>query len=207
MRTLGGKVVVAVGACLALAACGKENKEPVDTVTTAASTPRTDTGAAANPANAPMTDASIMGAIGMANAEEIGDGSLADTMATNANVKAFARDMVRDHRAMQGDADKLGTQKNVTPTPPPNNDAERQRAEREMQELRGAAKGAAFDQAYITQQVANHQATLDKLRQFETQAQDSELKTLIRNAIPKVQQHLQRAQDIQGKMSATAPKT
>ena len=204
--TPGGKFVIALGACLSLAACGKENKEPVDTATTAASA-RTDTGAAATaPApggNAPMTDATIMGAIGMANAEEIADGSLADTMAANANVKAFARDMVKDHKAMQGDADKLGTQKNVSPTPPPNADAERQRAEREMGTLRGAGKGAAFDKAYMDDQVSDHQATLDKLRQFETQAQDSSLKGLIHKAIPKVEQHLQRAKDVQGKLGTT----
>jgi predicted outer membrane protein len=84
----------------------------------------------------------------MANAEEIGDGSLADSMATNANVKAFARDMVKDHRAMQGDVDKLT---GLTPTPPPNADAERQRAERrerlhrEQREAR--ADGGAHDEA------------------------------------------------------------
>lgn len=207
MRMPGGKFAVALGACLALAACGKDNKEATDTATTAASA-RTDTGAAATTpapaANAPMTDASIMGAIGLANAEEIADGNLADSMATNANVKAFARDMVKDHKAMQGDADKLGTQKNITPTPPPNADAEQQRAQREMATVRGSAKGAAFDKAYMDDQVSDHQATLDKLRQFETQAQDSALKGMIQKAIPKVEQHLQRAKDVQGKLGATA---
>ena len=198
MRMIGSRLVATLGACLALAACGKKD---ADVDTTAAATPRTDTGAVATtPANAPMTDANIVAAIGMANAEEIGDGSLADSLATNANVKAFARDMVKDHRAMQGDADKLA---GLTPTPPPNADAERQRAAGEMAALRGAAKGAAFDKAYIDQQVANHQAVLDKLRQFETQAQDSSLKALIRSAVPKVEQHLQRAKDVQGKLSTT----
>ena len=198
MRMIGSRMVATLGACLALAACGKKDAD-VDTTTAAA--PRTDTGAVATaPANAPLTDANIVAAIGMANAEEIGDGSLADSMATNANVKAFARDMVKDHRAMQGDADKLA---GLTPTPPPNADAERQRAESEMAALRGAAKGAAFDKAYIDQQVANHQAVLDKLRQFEAQAQDNNLKALIRGAVPKVEQHLQRAKDVQGKLSTT----
>ena len=198
MRMIGSRLVATLGACLALAACGKKD---ADVDTTAAAAPRTDTGAVATaPANAPLTDANIVAAIGMANAEEIGDGSLADSMATNANVKAFARDMVKDHRAMQGDADKLT---GLTPTPPPNADAERQRAESEMAALRGAAKGAAFDKAYIDQQVANHQAVLDKLRQFEAQAQDSNLKALIRGAVPKVEQHLQRAKDVQGTLSTT----
>ena len=206
MRTYGLKAA-ALCACLALAACGKKDNA-ADTTAAA----RTDSAAAAPApaANAPLNDANIMAAISMANDEEIADARLADSMAANANVKAFARDMVKDHSAMKSDGDKLASKEHITPAPPPNADAERQRGESEMSQMRGAGKGAAFDKAYIDDQVADHQAALDKLNQFQAQAQDTALKAMITKALPKVQQHLQRAKDIQGKLGsapAAAPKT
>jgi len=208
-----GVRVLVLGALLATAACkGRDNDNATDTAGVPAAAGATaDTGAgamgatgdtAAGAAAGPMSDANIMAMISAANGEEISDAKVAQTKATNANVKAFANDMVKDHQTMQGQADKLATKVNVTPQPPSNANAEKQRMEQELSQLQNATKGADFDRAYIDDQVSDHQKALDNLQRFQNEAQNAELKQLIQQAIPKVQQHLQRAKDIQGKMAS-----
>ena len=203
---------LAVAACAAaLAACAK--KEGATTDTAAAPAMRSDTGMApmapSTPAPAPAgtvavtSDAEILAAIGMTNASEIGEGKLAETKATNADVKSFARDMVKDHTSLQGDADKLAKKINVTPKAPAAADDMKKESAAVMDSLK-AAKGATFDQQYIAGQVTDHQKALDNLKSFEGSAQNADLKNLIQQAIPKVQQHLDRARELQGKMGTKA---
>ena len=204
--------VLVLGALLTAAACGKRDN---DNATDTAGVPAAATGdtgamggamggdtAAATAAAGPMSDANIVSLITMSNSEEIGDSKVAQTKATNANVKAFANDMVKDHQSLQGQVDKLGTKANITPQEPTTASAEKQRAEQEMTELQNTAKGADFDKQYIDDQISDHQKTLDNLQRLQNEAQNAELKSLIEKAIPKVQQHLQRAKDIQGKMAS-----
>jgi len=203
--------LLVLGALLTTAACGGRDK---DDATDTAGVPAAATGdtgamggtmgdtAAATAAAGPMNDANIMSLISMSNSEEIGDSKVAQTKATNANVKAFANDMVKDHQTLQGQVDKLGTKANITPQEPTTASAEKQRMEQEMTQLQNTAKGADFDRMYIEDQISDHQKTLDNLQRFQTDAQNAELKSLIEKAIPKVQQHLQRAKDIQGKMAS-----
>lgn len=204
---------LAVAACAAaLAACAK--KEGATTDTAAAPAMRSDTGMApmapstAAPAPAAGTvavtsDAEILAAIGMTNASEIGEGKLAETKATSADVKSFARDMVKDHGSLQSDADKLAKKINVTPKAPAAADQMKKESAAAMDSLK-AAKGATFDQQYIAAQVTDHQKALDNLKSFEGSAQNADLKNLIQQAIPKVQQHLDRARELQGKMGTKA---
>jgi putative membrane protein len=70
--------------------------------------------------------------------------------------------------------------------------------------LTAMAKGAAWDKAYIDNEVAVHQAVLSLLQSAQGAAQDTSLKALITKATPAVQGHLTKAQDIQGKL-ANAP--
>lgn len=210
--------VIALGATLALGACAKrDNNATGDTTatTTAATTPATgmsDTGAmggananARSTSNASaMSDANILAVIGMANANEIGAGKTAQTKATNGDVRSFANDMVKDHTAMQGDADKVAKAANITPTPPSNASEMKAHASAETDSLKAAAKGNAFDTAYINAQVNDHQMVLDHLKQFQSSAQNAQVKDLVTKAIPKVQEHLDHAKQVQSKLGTRA---
>ena len=68
--------------------------------------------------------------------------------------------------------------------------------------LGSAAKGAAFDKAYMDAQVAAHQKALNDLQSFSGSAPDPDLKALIDKAIPKVKEHLDKAQQLQSKVGA-----
>jgi putative membrane protein len=213
---------LALGATVALGACAKrDNAGMGDTaaMTTAAGTPATgmsDTGSmaagattgatagsSANMSN--MSDANILSVISMSNSNEIGTSKLAQEKGTSGDVKSYARDMIKDHTAMQGEADKLAQQLKVTPEPPSGLGDEMKNMAMAMSDsLKAAAKGTTFDMQYINGQVQAHQMTLTHLQQFQTSTQNAQLKDLVTKAIPKVQQHLDRAKQLQTAMGTRA---
>lgn len=71
-----------------------------------------------------------------------------------------------------------------------------------MQKLQGQS-GAAFDRAYMDAQLAAHQQTLDLLRQYGTSVQNNELRSHVTQMQGSVEQHLQKAKDIRGKLGGT----
>lgn len=208
--------MLALGAALTITACGGRDDAAAgagDSAVAGSATMGGDTSMSGGsmgsttgtaPADAAaLSDANIFSMIGMSNAGEIGTSKAVQGKVADASVKTFAADMVKEHTAMQGEADKLATKLNVTPQAPPQADA-MQKTTDSVTTAHKSATGAALDRQYMTFQVQAHQSTLDNLQRFETQAQNAELKALIQKAIPKVQGHLQRAQEIQGKLGGAA---
>ena len=209
--------MLTLGTMFVLTACGGDKKDEAGMAgDTSAATSATSGGMVADTAagsmgasdtaggamGGAMSDANILSAISMSNAAEIGTSKAAQSKLTDANVKAFARDMITQHQTMQGQADKVAKQANITPEPGSQGDAMKKMVDSATTALTSGTRGAAYDQQYITLQVQAHQSTLDNLQRFQNSAQNAELKNLIQQAIPKVQQHLQRARDIQGKLGA-----
>lgn len=206
---------LALGATVALGACAKKDRTAADTAAVSTTTTTPAGGAAATTDTAmrggaattmgSLSDANILALISMANSNEIGTAKLAEQKATNADVKSFARDMIKDHTAMQADADKVARQLKITPEPPPGLGDEMKRKAMAMTDsLKAAPKGSAFDRQYINDQVAAHQETLDQLQQFQTTSQNVQIKELVTKSLPKVQQHLDRAKQIQGALATRA---
>ena len=200
---------LALGATVALGACAKRDNAATDTAM-ATPTGMLDTGTTVGAATGAstmgsMSDANIMSMMSMSNSNEIGTSKIAQQKGTSGDVKSFANDMVKGHTAMQGEADKLATQINVTPEPPARVGDEMKRMAMAMSDsLKAAAKGTAFDMQYINGKVQSHQMTLDNLQQFQGMTQNAQLRDLITKAIPTVQQHLDRAKQIQTAMGTRA---
>ena len=149
-----------------------------------------------------MSEPNIMSMIGLSNAAEIQTSQIAQDKATNAEVKAYARDMIRDHQAMQKGADSLAAANNMQPQSPPQGDQKQQMVNQMTQQLQTTAAGAAFDRAYMTGQVQAHQQTLTELQSYQGMVQTPGLRAMIEKAIPAVQQHLERAQRLQGQLGS-----
>jgi len=160
-----------------------------------------DTGAGAMGAAGAMSDANILSMISLSNGAEIATSKAAQNNLTNANAKAFASDMIKSHQQMQGQVDQLVTRLNITPQAPPTAEAMQKMIDSATTAL-NSARGAAVDTQYMSFQVQAHQRTLNDLQRFETMAQNAEVRALVQKSIPIVREHLQRAQEIQGKMSA-----
>ena len=157
-------------------------------------------GAAGNLAS--LSEPDIMAMVGVSNAGEIATSDVATTKATNASVKAYARKMVTEHRAMQKEADQLATRLNVTPSSPDMATQKTQMGNQMTQQLSATQKGAAFDRQYIDGQVQMHQQTLTELQAMQNTA-NADVKALIQKAIPSVQGHLDEATRIQGQLGGT----
>jgi putative membrane protein len=202
--TRSSAFAVALCAVTMLGACKKGN-EAADT--TVAGAGATDTSMAAGAGSstsmkapaATMTDAQIFAMLAAANRGEIDAGKMASTKATSASVRSFARDMVTAHTKMLNDGNALAKKLNITPdtTAADSINAMNQST---AATLTAAAKGAAFDSAYVNAQVAGHEYVLDMIKRAEGQAQNPELKSALTSAEPQVQQHLDRIKDIQSKL-------
>jgi putative membrane protein len=145
-----------------------------------------------------LGDADIANVIHEVNAGEIAAGKIAQTKASNADVKAYAREMVQAHTALDKQGAKLSGQTAAT------NAAIRDsvvNANRAMSsQLQSAASGAEFDKAYIDGQVQGHQSALSFLQAAQNQTQNADMKKMIDAAIPDVQKHLDRARSLQSKV-------
>ena len=192
--------LAAAGCLVAAAACGGGDAATDDTVGANAgigAAPGDTVGAAAPGTAGAMTDAQILAQMSLSNGAEISSSQLAQPKARNQQVKDFARDMIAEHQAMQGQADSLATRANITPSPA-QGDTLQQALDRGREQLQGQAAGAEFDRMYMDMQVTAHEGTLALLNNARGAAQNADLQALIDQAIPKVQQHLDRARQIRG---------
>lgn len=115
---------------------------------------------------------------------------------TDPNVKSFAQSMLKDHEAVNEMALALVKKLNVTPEDNAISQALAKAAEEKRVEL-GKLDGAAFDKAYIDNEVAYHQQVNGALETLLIpSAQNSELKSLLETGLKLFQGHQQHAEDV-----------
>ena len=141
-------------------------------------------------------DAEIASIVVTANQVDIDAGKLAQSTATNKEVKAFAERMVVDHTGVNKSATELATKLKVTPQDNATSRSLKAGGEKNVSTLKGL-HGAAFDKAYIEHEVAYHQAVLDALdKTLIPNASNAELKALLVKVRPAFVAHLKHAKKI-----------
>ena len=182
--------------------CAKDNDNANDQSgvdTTAAMAPP----AAAPAAPAPPTDAQIAHIAVTANQIDIDNGKVAETKAQNAEVKAFAKQMIADHGMANKQAGDVASKNSLTPEDNPTSQGLNTNAATVTSDL-STKTGADFDKAYIDSEVNFHQTVLNALDQtLIPNAQNADLKALLTNIRPVVNQHLEHAQRMQKTLSGT----
>lgn len=205
-----GSVAVVLAVCAALGACNKSRSNYAsksDTTTTGAvATNRAplDTtasgGAVANDTSkmGGWSDADIVAFLDNANHGEIDAGKLAEREATNPAVKSFARRMVTDHTQMLHQGDALAKRLKIDPATATQGDVKdlAKHNQDELKDLSSKKAGKDFDEDYMEKQIDDHQKVADKLNDLIGKTQNTELKSLMQQALPKVQAHLNSAKDI-----------
>ncbi|MDE1932718.1 DUF4142 domain-containing protein [Bradyrhizobium sp.] len=114
----------------------------------------------------------------------------------NKEVKAFAEDMVRDHEAVNKQALDLVKKLKVTPE---DNDTSKTLSKNAADERTKLSKlnGAAFDKAYVENEVAYHKAVDSALEtQLIPSASNAELKSLLQTGLKIFQGHEQHAEHV-----------
>ena len=144
-----------------------------------------------------VNDAQIASIVVTANQVDIDAGKLAASRATSDAVKKFAQQMVTDHTAVNKQAVDLATRLKVTPADNPTSQSLKQGGDKNLARLKGLS-GAAFDKAYIANEVAYHQQVLDALdKVLIPSASNAELKALLVKVRPAFVAHLEHAKQVQ----------
>lgn len=202
-RVLFRTPVAALCAAVLVAACAKNDNaadsKMVDSTKVSSSTMSTTTATMAAPAPMTMTDPNIVAALDEANMADSTTGSMAASKGTNAEVKAFGREMMKDHHALRKGGQDLAAKANISPTPMANDStAVMDRALADS--LTSMPAGAAWDKFYIDHSVMHHEKVLATAQSAMGMAQNAELKGMIEKAAPIVQAHLDHAKSIQAKL-------
>jgi putative membrane protein len=138
-------------------------------------------------------DAAFMTSAATAGMAEVALGKLGVANATASEVKEFAQRMIDDHTKANEELKALAAQKNVTL--PTDLDAKHKAVHDKL----AKAKGAAFDTAYMSQMVSDHQAAVTLFERESKSGQDAETKAWAAKTLPTLQQHQTMAKQIHSK--------
>lgn len=145
-------------------------------------------------------DAQIAAIVVAANQVDIDAGRLAETKASRNEVKEFARRMVTDHSGVNRQAVELVTRLGVKPEENTTSRSLKDAGASTVKRLQGLS-GAAFDKAYVDNEVSYHQAVLDVVdKTLIPSAQNAELKALLVQVRPAFVAHLDHARHIQSSL-------
>lgn len=122
----------------------------------------------------------------------------------NKDIIAFAKDMERDHKAVNDKALALVKKLNVTPQDNPTSQALVKQADAKRAEL-AKLNGRAFDKAYIDNEVAYHKTVDGALENtLIPGAGNQELKDLLKTGLKIFQGHLMHAEHVAAEFKQAA---
>jgi putative membrane protein len=115
---------------------------------------------------------------------------LVDERASRDEVKQFGKHMIRDHTQANKELKRLASGKGETVS-----EELDEKHEKLMKRLSGLS-GDEFDREYIKAMVQDHKKVVAEFEREASQGQDEDLKHWAGKILPKLQQHLQMAQDL-----------
>lgn len=140
-----------------------------------------------------VSDAEIAAIVVAANAIDVEAGRLALARSQNPEVRRFAQTMVTDHTAVNEAAAALVGRLGVTPAENQISRSLQEGAQQTHARL-SALQGAAFDQAYLDNEIAYHDAVIKAVDGvLIPSAANAELKAALVGARPAFQAHLEHA--------------
>lgn len=190
MLTIGTVLLaaVAIGACRGDAAYDNTIADQSSTGGTTATDGRNAASTAAD-----SVDTSFVQEMATGGTMEVELGQLAQSKGMSAAVKDFGQMMVRDHGQANMELMTVASQLNVSTTP----DTSKIQDAREQL---SSKSGAEFDRAYIDMMVDDHQHDAGMLQDKVNGSGNAQVKAWASKTLPVVQQHLARAQEIQGSL-------
>ena len=133
----------------------------------------------------------------MGSMAEVQVGELAENQGTSDFVKQFGAMMVKDHGAALDELKPLAAKKNIRL--PMVLSASMQATYNHLSRL----NGTAFDQAYKSKMLKDHQAALTKFRNYSAKGRDAELRAYASKGVSMIQKHLQALRS--GRLSSALP--
>lgn len=157
--------------------------------------PATSTSGATKPATGtPLSraDSNVVQEMALAHMAEIEAARTAQSKSQNEQVRAYAQQMIDDHTKGLNEVKDVAQAKGVTLP------AELDRTRKSRHDKLAALSGDAFDRAYMAQGgVSDHKKVHQQLQRAQAKAKDPEIKALAARTLPIVDQHLNKAQQLQ----------
>ncbi len=129
---------------------------------------------------------------------EVELGQLASTKATRQDLKDFAQMMVTDHGKANDELKDLASKKNVTL---PSEPTAAQKAEKAHLEK---LSGAAFDSAFAKAMEKDHRQAVSLFSKEASSGSDSDVKEWAGQTLPKLKEHLTKAEELAGAKGTSA---
>jgi len=173
------------------------------------STPSSDgMGSRSSNAAATMSPTAVLSLLQQVDQDELRLAQMAQSKATSDKVKDYAKDMIKDHDALDRTVSEYASQNKLTLSPSAIPSTQRtqlktlvQTAEQKL----GSATGSQFDLAYMQAMAQSHASVLTNLDAalpgLKDNSQDSKLYDLVKTAREKVSDHRKHADDILRDMS------
>jgi len=142
-----------------------------------------------------LDDPTIVAIFDAANTYDMQTGALAVSKGHSRAVRDFGKMLVRDHRSVRAQGRQLAKSLKVTPTPP--KDFALAKAHIAAMKSLRAAKGKAFDRAFLQHEVDFHNAVIDAVTNTLLPAiQNAQVKDLVTKVAPAFVAHRDRAQSL-----------
>jgi putative membrane protein len=175
-------------ACAAIVACGDGGEDSVMA--------GVESLAVANPAIGGLSDPNILAVLDAINVADSATGAVAASKGTDPEVREYGQMMVRDHHEMRVAGKRVADSSGLAPELPANDPGEANQTAA-MSTLEQAPRGEGFDRTYIAHAVRMHEEALGTARNAQQSTENPQIRALVQKAIPVIEQHLNRAKEIQ----------
>ena len=165
-----------------------------DTSATTSTTSTTATTAVTSTAPLSKSDEDFAKKAAAGGMMEVDLGQLAASKATSQDVKDFGNRMVTDHGKAGDELKSLASQKGLTL--PSTASAEETKTSNDLSKK----TGAAFDKAYMSDMVKDHEKDAKEFEKASKTLKDPDLKSWATKTLTVVQDHLKMAKDVNGKL-------
>jgi putative membrane protein len=129
------------------------------------------------------------------NRAEVELGKMVESKAKDPAVKQFAQMMVKDHTDALNQLQKLAQSKNITLPDGVPSDAQ------DLQQKLSTEQGKQFEKDYMSGMVEDHQKDVQEFQDASQNLKDSDLKQWAGTMLPKLQQHLAKAQAVDSQLN------
>lgn len=195
---LGFARALFVGALVLALVAGCDGGDDVAPGDTTSGTARADSAGAATE-TASGNDAAILASFNAANVSDSSTGAIAAAKATSSDLRAFAAQMVRDHHAMRLEGERVARRLRLTPELNADTSGESGMAVT-LSLLNATPRGRDFDKAYIDHEVEFHLDFLETVTAAMDRTGEAEVKAFIQKLAPMLQEHFDRARELQARL-------
>ena len=131
---------------------------------------------------------------------EVKLGQLAADKGTNQKVKDFGKRMANDHGKAGTELSGLAQKKNIQTS------SEVSAKDKALITKLSGLSGSAFDKAYMSAMVKDHQTDIAEFEKEASSGGDSDIKAFASKTLPTLKEHLQMAQDAANAVGSSASK-